>query len=383
MFLLVLITILHLSTQEQDEVTIQYLYKPKECKDMAKHGDTMHVQYLGRFYESRVKFDSSYDRNNVPFNYKLGIGGVIEGYQIGTQNMCINERRRLIVPSKYAYGAGGTTGIPGYSTLMFDVHLVQINDEKPSYPTPDPEEELVIVDRLNDVQCDEQIKKGDTVTLDYAGSLADGTAFDNGTGLQFVVGASQVIPGIDEAVVGLCLSTSAALRIPPVKAWNDRWEGPVPQWSHVHYTINVTDHKARTESAKKKELSFESVSKPTECIYTIQAGDYILLKYTVYSTSGAELGSGEMRYPVGRRVLAAGWDRVLEGMCIGEVRTAYIPADLAHKVGTSLFLAPPQTAFNCRLEVVKLLLSHDDKDEIDVRVGVLEGVKASSMHVEL
>lgn len=93
---------------EPHDVIVQLLYKPKDCRDIGQHGDTMYVQYLGRFYDSKETFDSSYRRNNVPFNYKLGIGGVIEGYQIGTKDMCINERRRLIVPSKYAYGASGT-----------------------------------------------------------------------------------------------------------------------------------------------------------------------------------------------------------------------------------------------------------------------------------
>ena len=354
---------------------------------MAKHGDTMHVQYLGRFYESRLKFDSSYDRNNVPFNYKLGVGGVIEGYQIGTKEMCINERRRLIVPSKFAYGASGTTGIPGYSTLMFDVHLVQINDKKPDYPTPEAEEEKIIVDRNDSLECGEGIKKGDTVTLEYSGSLPDGTTFDNGTGLQFVVGSAQVIVGIDEGVIGLCLGAVASLRIPPVKAWGDRWEGPVPQWSHTHYNITITEHVARKdwEKSGEKELSYETVFKTTDCFYKVQAGDYILLKYTVYSTSGVEFGTSQMRYPVGRWVLVTGWDQVIEGMCVGEVRTAYIPGEQAHQVGTSLFLAPPRTAFTCRLEVLKLLLTREDKDEIDLKVGagVLEGVKASTMHTEL
>ena len=96
------------SNSEPEDVIVQLLYKPKDCKDIGRHGDIMHVQYLGRFYDTRKVFDSSYRRNNVPFYYTLGVGGVIEGYQIGTKDMCINERRRLIVPSKYAYGKRGT-----------------------------------------------------------------------------------------------------------------------------------------------------------------------------------------------------------------------------------------------------------------------------------
>ena len=106
--LLIFLSLATASNSEPDDVIIQVLYKPKDCKDIGRHGDVMHVQYLGRFFDTRKTFDSSYRRNNVPFYYTLGVGGVIEGYQIGTKNMCINERRRLIVPSKYAYGNKGT-----------------------------------------------------------------------------------------------------------------------------------------------------------------------------------------------------------------------------------------------------------------------------------
>ena len=95
MFLLfIFLSLATASNSEPDDVIIQVLYKPKDCKDIGRHGDVMHVQYLGRFFDTRKTFDSSYRRNNVPFYYTLGVGGVIEGYQIGTKNMCINERRR-------------------------------------------------------------------------------------------------------------------------------------------------------------------------------------------------------------------------------------------------------------------------------------------------
>ena len=108
LLLFIVLSLATLAHSEPEEAIVQLLYKPKDCKDIGRHGDIMHVQYLGRFYESKKVFDSSYRRNNVPFYYTLGVGGVIEGYQIGTKDMCINERRRLIVPSKYAYGSQGT-----------------------------------------------------------------------------------------------------------------------------------------------------------------------------------------------------------------------------------------------------------------------------------
>ena len=130
-WLIILVSLVVAMYCEPDEVIVQVLYKPKECKEVGQHGDIMHVQYLGRFYESKKVFDSSYRRNNVPFYYTLGVGGVIEGYQIGTKEMCINERRRLIVPSKYAYGKDGTGWLSTFFQRLnlitkYNVFLLQI-----------------------------------------------------------------------------------------------------------------------------------------------------------------------------------------------------------------------------------------------------------------
>ncbi len=69
-----------------------------------------------------------------------------------------------------------------------------------------------------------QVKKGDTVQVHYTGSLADGTVFDSSRGqnpLGFVVGRGQVIPGFDNAVIGLAVGDSTRVTIPPAEAYGE------------------------------------------------------------------------------------------------------------------------------------------------------------------
>jgi len=81
----------------------------------------------GSLYKDGSKFDSSRDRD-APFDLTLGRGQVIRGWEEGLQNMCVGERRKLIIPSGKGYGANGSPPkIHGGATLVFDVEMLGIN----------------------------------------------------------------------------------------------------------------------------------------------------------------------------------------------------------------------------------------------------------------
>jgi FKBP-type peptidyl-prolyl cis-trans isomerase FkpA len=95
-------------------------------------GKTVVVHYTGWLYDPAAadghgaKFDSSVDRK-VPFDFKLGAGQVIKGWDEGVAGMRIGGKRTLVIPPQMGYGARGAGGvIPPNATLLFDVELIEV-----------------------------------------------------------------------------------------------------------------------------------------------------------------------------------------------------------------------------------------------------------------
>lgn len=90
-----------------------------------KKGQTVTVNYTG-WLENGKKFDSSLDRGQ-PFQFVLGMGNVIKGWDEGVATMHVGGKRKLTIPPALGYGSRGAGGvIPSNATLIFEVDLLSV-----------------------------------------------------------------------------------------------------------------------------------------------------------------------------------------------------------------------------------------------------------------
>lgn len=125
--LLVLAVTAHAADDDTTKLRISTLSKPEKCTQTAKNGDRLRMHYRGTLLDGTV-FDESYKRG-APFEFVLGSGMVIRGWEEGIPGMCVGEKRRLQIPPTMGYGSRRVGPIPANSVLIFDIELLAAEPE--------------------------------------------------------------------------------------------------------------------------------------------------------------------------------------------------------------------------------------------------------------
>jgi len=109
-----------------DKVLVAVMNKPKTCRRFASKGNTLTIHYIGKLFDSGTVFENTYELGK-PREMKLG-EPMIVGFEYGLRDMCVNEKRRLIIPSELAYGEHGSGDIiPPNTAVVFEVELIKIS----------------------------------------------------------------------------------------------------------------------------------------------------------------------------------------------------------------------------------------------------------------
>ncbi len=211
----------------------------------AQPGKTVQVHYTGWLRDTQAEqqhgkaFDSSVGRG--PFNFNLGEGRVIKGWEQGVPGMKVGGKRTLVIPSHLAYGprGAGKGVIPPDTDLIFDIELLDVID-------------LPEVEKIDQkVGKGEACSPGKTVLVHYTGWLRDpkaknqkGKEFDSSVKrepFQFTLNAGQVIRGWELGVAGMKVGGKRTLIIPAALAYGAReiGDGLIPANSDLIFEVRL------------------------------------------------------------------------------------------------------------------------------------------------
>lgn len=203
-------------------------------------GSTVKVHYTGRLANG-TEFDNSIKRN-TPFEFSVGIGQVIPGWDEGISLMDEGAEYTLIIPSKLAYGPQGAGGvIPPHATLIFETQLISTAapDNSGNFATDEAE----VLKRypaarktssglwyvVNEEGTGTRAVAGKTVKVHYKGTLSNGKEFDNsytrGEPIEFQLGKGMVIPGWDEGIALMSVGSKYTLIIPSKLGYGSQGAG--------------------------------------------------------------------------------------------------------------------------------------------------------------
>jgi FKBP-type peptidyl-prolyl cis-trans isomerase len=226
-----------------------YMITQNGSGESPKMGDKVKMNYTGVLLDG-TKFDSNVDTafgHTNPFEFNLGKGMVIKGWDEGVALLKKGSKAILYIPSGLAYGGnarpgGGANpkGIPANSCLVFEVELLD-------FETPLSDDQLLqnyfkqknisptktasgMYYTISSPGEGPTAQKGEEVSMNYSGFLLDGTKFDSNTDsafqhvspFGFVLGQGQVIKGWDEGVALLNKGAKATFYIPSTLAYGPR-----------------------------------------------------------------------------------------------------------------------------------------------------------------
>jgi len=237
-----------------EEVTtasgLKYIDEVIGTGNMPKAGDKVKVHYTGTL-EDGTKFDSSRDRNK-PFEFTLGVGQVIKGWDEGLSTMKPSGKRILIIPADLGYGERGAGKIiPPGATLNFDVELLEVMEAFVDTDFSLPGREEVTDSGLRMIVHKEgngeKPNVGHNVNVHYTGLLETGSKFDSshdrGQPFSFPLGQGRVIKGWDEAIALMSKGEKRTLVIPPDMGYGSRAQGKIPPNSTLIFEVELIDFK--------------------------------------------------------------------------------------------------------------------------------------------
>ncbi len=336
---------------QETESGLRYVIIEEGEGDLPAAGDGIQAHYTG-YLVNGEKFDSSRDRGTT-FEFPLGQRRVIQGWDEGFALMKPGTKALLIIPPDLGYGPQGSPpAIPGGSTLVFDVELVNVLAVRK--PIEVAEEDYTVTDgglKYADLTAGEGAspQDGEVVSINFAlwdsvtGEMF-GNSDQNGEPLSFALGREVMFTGLEEGIRSMQVGGSRQLVLE-----GDALEGSgLPPVNPIIFEIELVSvaEGPPAEFAEIADDQFTTTEDGTRWAditvgdgAVLEVGQVALVEYTLWLADGQQLDSSlfnpnqePIEFPLGLSQFP-GWNDGLNGIAVGGKRQVVVPADVVGDIG--------------------------------------------------
>nr|ALS04169.1 peptidyl-prolyl cis-trans isomerase FKBP10-like protein [Acartia pacifica] len=262
----------------------------------------------------------------------------------GLTGMCLGEQRSLIIPRETM------KPIPQKDSPLLDtiqstleIELVNLNGKK--WEKLDQGLKLALLEEVDAKRCGRTVMDGDTLAVEYEGSLEDGTIFDSSESRgqpfgPFVQGHGQIIRGYEIALAGRCLGERFVQIVPPHLAYGDQGVGDtIPPGATLYFDVRLVQLNNdiwNKENPPQEVYKWRTLVDAKPCEVTATEEDDLYIHYIAFREDETEFGTlADKLEPFGPvRLYGSGLSNVpglspaIEGMCLGEERVVFLPPRL-------------------------------------------------------
>ncbi len=360
------------------ESGVRYIELEKGAGPFPKEHDVVVLNYIGMMSDGTV-FDSSYARGE-PIMYTLGEETTFDDWNEAISLMQIGGKAKIIIPPELildeAALSNENTALPD-APFIYEVKLVAISSQDAYQDVK--ESDYRVTDsglKYYDLAAGSGTKAeaGQLISVHYtvwreAGEVVDST-LDRGRAFRFILGAGQVLPGLDEGVAGMKVGGTRQLFIPPELGYGERGYGlMIDPTENIVYEVMLVDVQPppppSPDAPREVSESDYTVTGSGLKYYDFEVGDgpearksqMVEIHYTGWLTDGVKFDSSldygnPMQIPIGVGGVLPGMDEGIMGMRVGGVRQLIIPPELAYGEEGAEGFIPPNAALIFEIELL-------------------------------